>query len=914
MANISGINPCLLLARIWGTPLLALLRTVVVLVSLSAGVANADLMFEERELQALRHEFENTQCLVGCETANWTIRAVQFPANTQDLIDPSDVLFVVISKSEYCGSRGCVVAYVLRDNTQLVALASGYNLDGITAVDIPPSGTRKELPHFARAIPVSSNLPVASSGVEDQEVAKVVAERICDTIGGSCREKIADVAFSWLAKLGAVVVSDEKDSSYRFALLFSNPGAIAEDTVRLRLFEEALSNEDFVRDLKEIVLEKRIDTVIDGAARTLAGGIIMSIMTGLVTEQLARHQERQGRLEAANITRTWFKPLAKSSLIVVNASTVTSGIASAGIIWARNIVSFALLGARLNADEIAGRDFNNQLRDLAARNASITETLIRGQLWGVMFDETDWGTPITPRHAEVLQSILTENYKLQNELLSSNSAVTMRMFGFVNDAAQKFADLVLGTTGGRPPIASGLEHANSTPALPGNVAPLTIPQGKFSASVSPNVLFSPEPNFVVKKGQTIHELTMKSFGEAFFSGQPIFPRGPYDFHEDERYLTVYLSQNSSRALVQLWDADKGGLRMALVDRVGSKVLNNQIIPDGNVLGLVKADQVRWVNNGVAWSPDGRFAAVPYLFAEAEADLAVIDIVSGEFVIYPVRTSKPASFAFPDVKTIQWHADDTLTVPVGTFRCVDSNCEDFTSDPDRQMLSLSLSGLINKARGNAEAASFNQCSGVIFTVRKLVKFCDFFLDEKGVVHYRNQKVSEPIIVTYSSDGSQYLADSLTIYPSSPSGRYYYIKACEEGTTPLCWSQWLFDSSLNKFKSISIGKYGAHPEIYWNSNDRFAALFYSDEGDDQIHILDAETGKTWEFPDWGSNHDSNVLDIDKKSFTWIDSSSFHIDATYCIGRAPNSYCDEKISESIKQKTVFKFEGNRLYPITN
>lgn len=183
--------------------MLALLRVVAVLVALSAGIANADLMFEERELQALRHEFEDTQCLVGCETANWTIRAVQFPANTQDLIDPSDVLFVVISKSGYCGSRGCVIAYVLRDNTHLVALASGYNLDGITAADIPPSGARKELPHFARAIPISSSLPVASSGAEDQEVAKVVTERIDKALARA--PKTSDYLYETSSARGKVV-------------------------------------------------------------------------------------------------------------------------------------------------------------------------------------------------------------------------------------------------------------------------------------------------------------------------------------------------------------------------------------------------------------------------------------------------------------------------------------------------------------------------------------------------------------------------------------------------------------------------------------------------------------------------------------------------------------------------------------
>jgi len=166
---------------------------------------------------------------------------------------------------------------------------------------------------------------------------------------------------------------------------------------------------------------------------------------------------------------------------------------------------------------------------------------------------------------------------------------------------------------------------------------------------------------------------------------------------------------------------------------------------------------------------------------------------------------------------------------------------------------------------------SQCIGKMFTVQKGGVNCDFLLNSKGLLHYKNKKVSEPIVYEHSSDGAVILADFLLMYPSSPSGRYFYIKGCRHlSNGDECWLQWLFDSNLNKFQSISIGRYGAHPEIYWNSDDRFAALFYSDEGRDQINILDAETGKIWVFPDWG-NHDSNVLDIDKKSFAWIDSHS-------------------------------------------
>jgi hypothetical protein len=422
--------------------------------------------------------------------------------------------------------------------------------------------------------------------------------------------------------------------------------------------------------------------------------------------------------------------------------------------------------------------------------------------------------------------------------------------------------------------------------------------------------FSSEPDIIIKQPQNKAGFELTSLGESYYSGQLLFPR--WTSGGQNIQLAVYKSLNAERALVQLWDYDRGGLRLALVDISNKKIINNKFIPEESVLSLGKPDQVKWIGQGVSWSPDSRFAALQYIFAEHEADLAVINLKTGVFDIFPTKISNTV-FSVPNLEKLVWKSDDTISVELFQIKCPNDLCEVLAEANDK-ILSFSLSALINKSSQQDKMENYDQCIGRNFNVQKSETVCGFLLDNEGILHYKNQKVSKPIVVNSYSNGNKVLADSLIIYPSSPSGRYFYIKACEAGQSPLCWSQWVFDSKTNSLQNTSIGKYGAHPEIYWNMNDKLAALFYADEGQEQIYVLDAETGQTWQFPDW-NKHDSNYLAIDEKSFAWIDSGSFSIDAAICKeNKIVSSNCDNSISSIHKKKTVFKIQGDKLYPSIN
>ncbi|WP_299625152.1 hypothetical protein [Pelagibius sp.] len=177
-----------------------------------------------------------------------------------------------------------------------------------------------------------------------------------------------------------------------------------------------------------------------------------------------------------------------------------------------------------------------------------------------------------------------------------------------------------------------------------------------------------------------------------------------------------------------------------------------------------------------------------------------------------------------------------------------------------------------------------CLGTFFSVRSDETICEFYLDEGGSIYFKSNKISNRILVSDLSNGEKYYAGSLIIYPSSRSGRFYYIKACEEYIedwgSPLCWSQFLFDSEKTVLKPITAGRYGALPFAYWSPDDRLIALFARSDGYDQLNIFDGETGQAWRYPNWSGkiNHDL-LMKADQKSFRWIGPRQFELDAVIC-----------------------------------
>ena len=214
-------------------------------------------------------------------------------------------------------------------------------------------------------------------------------------------------------------------------------------------------------------------------------------------------------------------------------------------------------------------------------------------------------------------------------------------------------------------------------------------------------------------------------------------------------------------------------------------------------------------------------------------------------------------------------------------------------------------------------SSGNCLGKAFVVVRGQETCDFFLDEDGAIHHRGQKISEPILVTGSSSGDQIFAQSLFVHPPSPSGIYYFIQACEgvSSSPGLCWSQWSFDADNRALNRTFAGKYGPHPFISWGPDDQLAGLFYSDEGFSQIYIVNAQTGGSWAFPDWGSAAaDASSLIVENESLVWVDPTKFYVDARFCTALKPSERCYdlERLSVMPVERVLFHVRADGVNPV--
>jgi len=107
------------------------------------------------DLLPLAPIFEQARCASSCEIEDWRIQSIIAPPGTRQKITSTDKLFQITGKMpNYCGSAGCVEAYVLRDATGLRIVKAGYAISRVSplvAADIPSPATRGSLPTVQRA-------------------------------------------------------------------------------------------------------------------------------------------------------------------------------------------------------------------------------------------------------------------------------------------------------------------------------------------------------------------------------------------------------------------------------------------------------------------------------------------------------------------------------------------------------------------------------------------------------------------------------------------------------------------------------------------------------------------------------------------------------------------------------------------
>ncbi|MCE8536833.1 peptidoglycan-binding protein [Ruegeria pomeroyi] len=290
----------------------------------------------------------------------------------------------------------------------------------------------------------------------------IVARAACGDETGACVDEVtlalAEYIFRW-AFDGERLAQVEQ-----LQWLFANPGRFDDNLARIGAFDAALTDTAF----REEFVDRVNGRVLRDIRRDVARKFAMTLVTGVVSEALARHYEATGQAEAAAFTRRWFEPMVEIALVVEGAATPASLAAGTVYIWARNAYAFWHLGESQYRAEEAGATREEQLTRLAAEIDSYSRTLVSGRLTGSAFPDNQ-GEPLTERHAEILRSVLEQHLELQRWWLESGDAALLETFEPVLSFARDFYEMV---TTEQP-----LDAADGTGALPPDLVPAPAPSG-----------------------------------------------------------------------------------------------------------------------------------------------------------------------------------------------------------------------------------------------------------------------------------------------------------------------------------------------------------------------------------------------------------------------------------------------------
>jgi hypothetical protein len=139
---------------------------------------------------------------------------------------------------------------------------------------------------------------------------------------------------------------------------------------------------------------------------------------------------------------------------------------------------------------------------------------------------------------------------------------------------------------------------------------------------------------------------------------------------------------------------------------------------------------------------------------------------------------------------------------------------------------------------------------------------------GKLLYQNEPLLVEIPVSYSSDNTVTYAKRLIVSPTSPSGRYSLVKACDRETDEaLCWAVYRVDRQHAKVQQVSIGKYGGLEWIQWSSDERYAVFLEKMEGTAWFIVMNLETGES-------QLSDQLPAQPDLTSFVWTGDRIFNV----------------------------------------
>jgi hypothetical protein len=148
-----------------------------------------------------------------------------------------------------------------------------------------------------------------------------------------------------------------------------------------------------------------------------------------------------------------------------------------------------------------------------------------------------------------------------------------------------------------------------------------------------------------------------------------------------------------------------------------------------------------------------------------------------------------------------------------------------------------------------------------------------------LRYDGQILRDLSVVLYQQRGGGSMtvpAEKVVLFPASPSGRFRIVEACLSTTeNGMCFQTFVFDRQA-ALEEIWAGQYGPIRWLRWNPDEQFVALVSHDEDASSIHIVEAATGRSFEYPAKAFHEKWQVR---QETFAWAGPRRFTIKIAQC-----------------------------------
>jgi hypothetical protein len=382
-------------------------------------------------------------------TNTWqTIKAWQSKPSPNRLqlptIDGADLSFFISSKTSYSISSA-----VERENTLPVNLTANtkpfnYAADGLWQNAMNQHGLEiSDLQGKTLKIFVGSGFKPIKIIVDAPDVQAILEDPVkvyCSELPSSCTKTLLSTVSDWFDNMLLEAI-DNMETHHRISILLPHYYMVKNEKDRLQYFRNNFYKNKFTDSLvkkleNEFLLKSNIGLpeITADTLSYIATDIANSFITDLAIEAIASDLELSGEGDKANWVRTVAKPrveileLAKG---LAPGAVISGAPIVDGIHWAPDLMSYLLLGARLQNDDAA----ENSLKVLNQQNISSIESLRTGLTRGILYRGIK---PYRLRNKDLneLAGLLRSNGERQTNLLEQQ--VTAANLDWVEKSASAF--------------------------------------------------------------------------------------------------------------------------------------------------------------------------------------------------------------------------------------------------------------------------------------------------------------------------------------------------------------------------------------------------------------------------------------------------------------------------------------------